>query len=108
MYKLIFGAKRRPGMSRDEFVRHWTTLHAEKAKNVPASSRYVINIAPDLSGNGRELPYDGFAEVWFTSDEAMRASARSQEIRVALDEEPNLFDLSTCFRVIVQEHMVVE
>ena len=37
--------------------------HAEKAKKVPGISRYVINLAPDLSGSGRELLYDGFAEV---------------------------------------------
>lgn len=108
MYKLIFGAKRKPGMSREDFGRYWTTTHATKAKRVPGIARYVINLAPDLSGNGRELRYDGFAEVWFASEEAMRASARSPEMRVVLDDEPNLFDLATRFSVIVQEHVMVE
>lgn len=108
MYKMIFGAKRRPGMSRDEFGRYWLTTHAEKAKRVPGIARYVINLAPDLSGSGRELPYDGFAEVWFESDEAMRRSARSPEIQVVLEDEKNLFDISTRFSVIVQEHVMVE
>lgn len=106
-YKMIFGAKRRPGMSREEFGRYWTTTHAEKAKRVPGIARYVINLAPDLSGRGSEQAYDGFAEVWFESEEAMRASARSPEIRVVLDDEPNLFDLSTRFNVIVREHVMV-
>jgi uncharacterized protein (TIGR02118 family) len=105
---MIFGAKRRPGMSREEFGRYWTTTHAEKAKRVPGIARYVINLAPDLSGSGREQAYDGFAEVWFESEEAMRASARSAEIRVVLDDEPNLFDLSTRFNVIVREHVMVD
>src|SRR5207249_1501282 len=60
MYKLIFGAKRKPGMSREDFGRYWTTVHAEKAKKVPGIIRYVINLAPDLSGSRHELPYDGF------------------------------------------------
>jgi len=107
MYKLIFGAKRKPGMSREEFGRYWTTVHAEKAKRVPGIGRYVINLAPDLSGGGRELPYDGFAEVWFESEEAMRLSGRSAEARVTLDDEQNLFDLSTRFSVIVQEHVMI-
>ena len=106
-YKMIFGAKRRAGMSREEFGRYWTTTHAEKAKRVPGIARYVINLAPDLSSSGREQAYDGFAEVWFESEEAMRASARSPEIRVVLDDEPNLFDLSTRFSVIVREHVMV-
>jgi len=107
-YKLIFGAKRKPGMSREDFGRYWTTAHAEKARRVPGIRRYVINLAPDLGGGGRELPYDGFAEVWFESEAAMRASARSPEIRVVLDDEKNLFDLPTRFSVIVREHVVVD
>ena len=106
-YKMIFGAKRRPGMSREDFGRYWTTTHAEKAMRVPGIRRYVINLAPDLSGSGREQRYDGFAEVWFESEEAMRAGARSPEIRVVLDDEPNLFDIETRWSVIVQEHVVL-
>jgi uncharacterized protein (TIGR02118 family) len=108
MTKMIFGAKRKAGMSREEFGRYWTTVHAEKAKKVPGIRRYVINLAPDLSGSGAELPYDGFAEVWFASEEAMRASARSPETQVVLDDEENLFDTSTRFHVIVEEHVMVE
>lgn len=105
---MIFGAKRRPGMTREEFGRYWLTTHAEKAKRVPGIARYVINLAPDLSGGGRELPYDGFAEAWFESEEAMRRSGRSAELQVVLDDEKNLFDVATRFSVIVQEHVMVE
>ena len=44
MYKLIFGAKRKPGMSREDFGRYRTTVHAEKAKKVPGISRYALDI----------------------------------------------------------------
>ena len=108
MYKMIFGAKRRPGMSPEEVGRYWLTMHAEKAKKVPGIARYVINLAPDLSGSGRELPYDGFAEVWFESEELMRRSARSPETKAVLEDEQNLFDLSTRFSVVVQEHVMIE
>jgi uncharacterized protein (TIGR02118 family) len=103
---MIFGAKRKAGMSREDFGKYWTTTHAEKALKVPGIQRYVINLAPDLSGTGREMAYDGFAEVWFESDEAMRSSARSDEIKVVLADEPNLFDISTRFSVIVQENVM--
>jgi len=108
MYKMIFGAKRKAGMSREDFGTYWTTTHANKATKVPGIKRYVINLAPDLSGTGREMAYDGFAEVWFESEEAMRSSARSPEIKDVLADEPNLFDISTRFSVIVQEHVMVE
>lgn len=108
MYKMIFGAKRRPGMSREAFGRYWLTEHAEKARRVPGILRYVINLAPDLSGSGREMPYDGFAEAWFADEAAMRLSGRSPELAVVLDDEQNLFDLSTRFSVIVEEHVMIE
>ncbi|HTO68598.1 MAG TPA: EthD domain-containing protein [Myxococcota bacterium] len=107
MMKMIFGAKRRPGMSREDFGRYWTTVHAEKAKRVPGIVRYVINLAPDLAGTEPDLPYDGIAEVWFENEEDMRASARSPEVAAVLDDEKNLFDLATRFTVVVKEHVMI-
>ncbi len=108
MYKMIFGAKRKPGMSRVDFARYWTTTHAGLARSVPGIARYVINIASDLSGSGFEPAYDGFAEVWFDTEQDMRASARSPQIKVVLEDEKNLFDISTRFSVIVQERVMIE
>lgn len=107
MYKMIFGAKRKAGMSREDFAAYWLGPHAEKAKKVPGIARYVINLAPDLSGSGREMAYDGFAEAWFENEEDMRLSSRSDEIKVVLADEVNLFDLSTRFSVIVEENVMI-
>jgi uncharacterized protein (TIGR02118 family) len=107
VYKMIFGAKRKPGMSREDFGKYWTTTHAELGRQVPGIVRYVVNLAPDLSGTGRELPYDGFAEAWFESRDAMRASAASPELQTVLADEENLFDRSTRFSVIVEEHVIL-
>ena len=103
---MIFGAKRKPGMSREDFGRYWTTTHADKGRQVPGITRYVVNLAADLGGSGRELPYDGFAEVWFDSLDDMRLAASSPEQKIVLDDEQNLFDLSTRFSVIVEEHVM--
>ena len=75
---------------------------------MPGVVRYVIDLPPDVSGRGTELAYDGFAEVWFESLEAMRASAGAPETRAVLEDEPNLFDLTTVFRVTVEEQVIVE
>ena len=45
--------------------------------------------------------------MWFESEEAMRLSGRSPQARLTLDDEQNLFDLSTRFSVIVQEHVMI-
>jgi uncharacterized protein (TIGR02118 family) len=108
MYKMIFGAKRKPGMSREDFGKYWTTTHADLARSVPGIARYVINLAPRPLGSGFEPAYDGFAEAWFDTEEDMRASARSPQIKIVLEDEKNLFDISTRFSVIVQEHVMIE
>lgn len=94
-------------MSREDFGRYWTTQHAAIAMKVPGIKRYVINLAPDLSGSGAEQAYDGFAEAWFDSLDDMRASSRSEEIKAVLEDEKNLFDLSTRFTVVVEEHVMI-
>ena len=108
MYKMIFGAKRKPGMPMDEFKAYWLGPHADKARKVPGIKRYVINHLADLGGGGREMPYDGFAEAWFETAEDMRASGRSEEIKIVLADEVNLFDLSTRWSVIVEENVMIE
>ena len=108
MYKMIFGAKRKPGMPMDEFKAYWLGPHADKARKVPGVKRYVINLLADLGGTGRELPYDGFAESWFETPEDMRLSGRSEEIRIVLADEVNLFDLSTRWSVIVEENVMID
>ncbi len=105
---MIFGAKRKPGMSREDFAAYWLGPHAEKGKKVPGIARYVVNIAPDLTGSGRELPYDGFAESWFASEEDMRLAGSSTEWQAVLADEPNLFDPSTRFGIVVEESVIFE
>jgi uncharacterized protein (TIGR02118 family) len=104
---MIFGAKRRPGMSREDFGKYWTTQHAAIAIRVPGIKRYVINLAPDLTGSGAEQTYDGFAEAWFETLDDMRNASRSPEIKAVLEDEKNLFDLSTRFTVVVEEHVMI-
>ena len=104
---MIFGAKRRPGMSREDFGEYWTTQHAAIAMKVPGIKRYVINLAPDLSGSGAEQTYDGFAEAWFDSLTDMRNASRSPQIKDVLADEKNLFDLATRFTVVVEEHVMI-
>lgn len=107
MYKMIFGAKRKPGMSREDFGEYWTGPHADKARKVPGIKRYVINLAATFGDREVELAYDGFAEAWFDDVESMRLSNRSPELKVVLEDEKNLFDLSTRWSVVVQEHVMI-
>jgi uncharacterized protein (TIGR02118 family) len=64
-YKRIGLLRMKPGLSHDQFVTHWTTVHAEMAKRLPRLRRYVINLIDRQKYP--QLGYDGFSELWFDS-----------------------------------------
>jgi len=71
--KLISLLKAKPGISKEEFKRHWLKDHAPLTLKFKNLKGYRINIAIDeyqeLEG---ELPYDGTAELWWDSIDEMK------------------------------------
>ena len=79
MVKTITFIKRKPGMSVDDFGKYWRTQHAPIVVKLPGLRRYVqCHTIPSGYRNG-EPAYDGVAEVWFDSTDAMRGSATTDE-----------------------------
>lgn len=81
--KLISLLKANPGVSKEEFKRHWLEDHAPLTLKFKNLKGYRINITIDeyqeIAG---ELPYDGTAELWWDSIEDMKedfASAAADE-----------------------------
>jgi hypothetical protein len=77
--KLLFLFGRKPGLSRDEFARHYLDVHAPLGLRVTrAMTRYVVNLVePDQRGlavtgmQGVEPPaLDAITEIWTPSVEA--------------------------------------
>lgn len=68
MFKVIGILKRPDGMDFEAFKTWWLTEHAPKVKQWPGLKEYRINLCttPDQA-------YDGVAEVWFETREAMDA-----------------------------------
>ena len=66
--KLMIGLVRRSDMTHEEFAQWWIEEHAPLARTLPGVQRIRFNL---LDGDG---PFDGIAELWFASPEAMEAS----------------------------------
>jgi uncharacterized protein (TIGR02118 family) len=64
-YKRFGLLRRRPDLTHEQFVKHWSTVHADMAKQLPKLRRYVINVV-DHAHSG-QFDYDGFSELWFDS-----------------------------------------
>jgi uncharacterized protein (TIGR02118 family) len=107
MIKLVFCLRRREELSREEFQRYWREDHAplvRKHKDALGILRYVqvhtdygpMTEALRKSRNALE-PYDGVAELWYESIEAMQASGANPDARAAgralYEDEQKFIDL---------------
>jgi len=105
--KLTFCLRRLPHLSREEFQRYWRDTHAPlvaaRAKTLGIVRYEQVHAGFDAmseairaSRNAPE-PYDGIAEIWFESEEAMQAAGRnpgvSEAARDLLEDERKFIDL---------------
>jgi hypothetical protein len=69
--------KRKPGISKEEYIRLWTVVYGALNGKIPELSRhihrYVQHVLTPAPGTPPELAFDGMSEVWFVSEEAMHA-----------------------------------
>jgi uncharacterized protein (TIGR02118 family) len=101
MYKVVGIIKRPEGMDFEVFKSWWLTTHAPKVQRWPGLVRYSINLAttPDQM-------YDGVAEVWFETREAMDNVFATREGQLARDSATG--NASSIAILLTEEHCIVE
>lgn len=118
MIKFVMCITRHPAMSREQFQAYWKDKHGpffmQNAATMGAQ-RYVQSHTLDSplneglrSSRGMLQAYDGVAEVWFASEQALIEGMRSpegQKLGAALQEDENRFiDHAKSCAFIVEEH----
>jgi uncharacterized protein (TIGR02118 family) len=120
MIKLIFVLRRRPDLTREQFQTYWREHHAPLVRShaeVLGIRRYVqVHTLPDelhaaLRGS-RAAPdaYDGVAELWFDSLEALGAAGTDEGRAAALallEDERRFIDHARSPLWLADEHLVV-
>ncbi len=103
--KLIALLKGKPGLNRAEFEKRWVIGHAPLTSKFKNLKGYRINVAieeyQEIEG---ELPYDGTAELWWDSLEAMREDFASPEARAAVADADDFTVVRT--HIYTREHVV--
>ncbi|HEY1653316.1 MAG TPA: EthD domain-containing protein [Acidimicrobiales bacterium] len=121
MVKLVFCVRRRPDIETAEFHRYWREVHGPLVRTVaPALGirRYVqVHTVPtplnDLLAASRQAPecFDGVAELWFDSAEAISAAASTPEGAAAgellLTDERRFIDHARSPLFLAEEHTVI-
>jgi uncharacterized protein (TIGR02118 family) len=118
MIKFVMCLTRHPNMTRAEFKDYWMNKHGPffmSNADVMGAKKYVQSHTLDTALNeglrtSREMlpEYDGVAEVWFESEEALiegMSSPEGQKLAAALlEDEGNFIDHSKSSAFIVEEH----
>ncbi len=98
---------RKPGSDVESFQAYWRTQHGPLAAKIPQMRRYVqCHVRPSGYADGRAPRYDGVAEVWFDSFQAIRDSGDTDEYRAVRIDEPKFLTVPFPF-VIASEHRIV-
>jgi uncharacterized protein (TIGR02118 family) len=109
MIKSIGLLVRKPGMTHEQFMKHWVDVHAPLALKVPGIRRYVQSHIveerrrPDIPAIG--LDVDGIAELWYDDRDAMARAGASPEMK-ALHADGALF-IGRIQSYVVEELVVI-
>ena len=122
MIKLVFCLRKRDDLTREEFQTYWRERHAPLVQSyaeVLGIRRYVqvhsiddaISLAVAGARNSPE-PFDGVAELWFDSLDALGVAGSSDAGRAAgqalLEDERRFIDLERSPLLLADEHVIVE
>ncbi len=94
--------RKRPDLTREEFVARWTGEHVEYAKRLPSLRGYVIHIL-----DGEAPPIDGIAVTTFDSREDAERAFAVPELAEGLGRTRDDFAASVEV-YFAEEHVIVE
>jgi hypothetical protein len=110
MVKLVFMLKRKPGMSREDFLRYYEQHHARLGeKYVPNAVRYVRRFLDPMAGpsGGGDQEYDVLTELWFANqgemDKAMKLLSDPKVHAEIEADEKMLFDRPALRMYVITE-----
>ncbi len=105
MQKLVFILQLRKDMPRKEALRYWREVHGPIASKIPGLTKYVQNHA--TAAPQGDLQFDGIAELWFDSPEALQSAMASPEWQATLADAANFADLEKSPAALVDEVSIV-
>ncbi len=121
MIKMSVAIYRRADLSREQFLHHWQTVHADLLKRYASAlrvRRYVQLHGEDLDMTRRmtetrqcQPPHDGVVQIWWDSEEDRIAALESEEgregSRLLREDEDNFCDMSRATVVFGHENVVI-
>ena len=106
MIKVVTFIKRAAGMPVEAFQTYWRERHPAVVTRLPGVRRYVQSHTLASTYAAGEPVYDGIAEVWADSTDALRAMTRSPAYTAVQADEAEFIDRATIGIVVTEEHVM--
>ena len=107
MVKLVYCVRRKPGLSREEFIRYWAEVHAPIGARIPGLRKLVHSYALAAPGDIRPADFDGMAELWFDDERAIIEARHSAEWAASTDDEANFVDGTWTAYFVSEERQIL-
>jgi uncharacterized protein (TIGR02118 family) len=119
--KIVYCLRRRPDISPEAFQRHWFEVHGPLVRSHQRVLRIVRYIQVHTEAGalteklrafrGSAEPYDGVAEIWYESREALETLGRDPAARAAsrllLEDERRFVDFARSAILAGEEHVLL-
>jgi uncharacterized protein (TIGR02118 family) len=111
MIKVIGLLSRKPGISHEEFVKHWVEIHAPMSKTIPGLRRYSLNhvldepTRPDVAALIQVGLVDGIAELWYDDMEAYKNAKSCPEGQVWLADGATFIGSAKTF--VLEDQVII-
>ncbi len=107
LVKGVYQLKKLDGMSLDEFRKYWIEIHGTLGAKLPGLRRYVQSHLVDDAYLYARPHFDGVAQLWFDSADAMRAAFDSPAGKALAADGPKFTDMAALRVFVAQEHAVI-
>ena len=106
MIKICAFFKRRPDMEVEAFQEYWRSVHGPIAAALPGLRRYVqSHVLPGIYRRAEPV-YDGLAELWFESADALKELAASGGDGPVRADQAAFMDVSSYVELVTREHVI--
>ena len=110
MVKLINIVKRKPGITRSQFIQHWQQTHARIAFEDKSFwnrvRKYTQNYATSTDS---QTVWDGVVELWFDSQEDLDAAFAGEETKNGLIADlDNFIDRTSVISIVTEENILYD
>jgi uncharacterized protein (TIGR02118 family) len=105
--KLVYCIRRKPDLSRDQFIRYWAEIHGPIGARIPGVRKLVQSYTVAVPGDGRPADFDGMAELWFDDVAAILAARQSAEWAASTADEANFVEPSGSAYFVSEERRIL-